>query len=56
MESAESRAEMAPERRAEDLIAAIMGPLFYRRWFSKEPLDERFLDAVVEAAVAAAMR
>jgi AcrR family transcriptional regulator len=53
---AKRRGEMAPERRAEDLIAAIMGPLFYRRWFSKEPLDERFVNAVVEAAVAAAMR
>jgi len=24
-----------------------VGPLFYRRWFSKEPLDEQFVEHVL---------
>ena len=34
-----------------ELIAAVMGPLYYRRWFSREPLDEKFVRGVVERAV-----
>lgn len=30
------------------LIAALIGPLYYRRWFSREPLDEAFVDRVIE--------
>ncbi len=30
------------------LIAALLGPLFYRRWFSREPLDDTFVKAVVQ--------
>ncbi len=26
------------------LVATTAGPLFYRRWFSKEPLDDAFVD------------
>jgi hypothetical protein len=29
-----------------------MGPLFYRRWFSREPLDERFFKGVVASVLA----
>lgn len=28
-------------------IAALLGPLFYRRWFSREPLDEVFVKNIV---------
>lgn len=34
-----------------DVVAAIVGPLFYRRWFSREPLDDRFIKSVVERAL-----
>ena len=37
-----------------DVVAALVGPLFYRRWMSKEPLDEAFLDTMVDQAVAMA--
>jgi AcrR family transcriptional regulator len=30
------------------MIAALLGPLFYRRWFSREPLDDTFVKAVVQ--------
>lgn len=29
------------------VIAGLLGPLFYRRWFSREPLDARFVEGVV---------
>lgn len=29
------------------LVAALIGPLFFRRWFSREPLDEGFVTEVV---------
>ncbi len=33
------------------LIAGLLGPLFYRRWFSREPLDEQFVESVVTRAI-----
>lgn len=36
------------------LTALLLGPLFYRRWFSREPLNPAFVNAVVEGALAAA--
>jgi AcrR family transcriptional regulator len=33
------------------LIASILGPMFYRRWFSREALDDRFVKALVETAL-----
>ena len=50
IESANARGEVPPHASAPDLIAMLLGPLFYRRWFSKETIDDPFVDAVVEAA------
>lgn len=33
------------------MIAALLGPLFYRRWFSREPLDDTFVKAVVQNVI-----
>jgi AcrR family transcriptional regulator len=33
------------------MIAALLGPLFYRRWFSREPLDEQFVKAVAQNVI-----
>ncbi len=46
-ERAKVRGELAPDRQPADVIAAIAGPLFYRRWFSREPLDATFVARVV---------
>ena len=54
MERARQRGELPADKRPADLIAAALGPLFYRRWFSKEVIDARFVAAVVDAAVQAA--
>ncbi len=50
-ERARDQGELAPGREPGDLVAAIAGPLFYRRWFSREPLDARFVRRVVEDAL-----
>lgn len=55
VERAKARGEMPSERSADDLAAAAVGPLFYRRWFSKEPINDRFVTAMVNAAVATAI-
>lgn len=34
------------------LVAQLVGPLFYRRWFSREPMPESFLTGLVDAAIA----
>ena len=33
------------------MIAALLGPLFYRRWFSREPLDEAFVKAIAKQVI-----
>lgn len=48
---AQARGELARGRDPSHIVAAVAGPLFYRRWFSRQPLDEAFVKAVVENAV-----
>ena len=50
---AKERGELAEAYDASELTAAIAGPLFYRRWFSRQKLDERFVRRVVERALGA---
>ncbi len=33
------------------MIAALLGPLFYRRWFSREPLDDTFVKAIAQNVI-----
>jgi AcrR family transcriptional regulator len=56
VERTKTRGEMPLGKPATDLIAAIVGPLFYRRWFSKEAIDDRFTEAIIEAAIKLALR
>jgi AcrR family transcriptional regulator len=51
VERAHKRGELPRGRQPADVVAAVIGPLIYRRWFSREPLDERFVKSVVERAV-----
>jgi AcrR family transcriptional regulator len=51
VERAQKRGEIAASVEPSEVIAAILGPLFYRRWFSREPLDGRFVRGVVDRAV-----
>ncbi|MBM7086674.1 TetR/AcrR family transcriptional regulator [Micromonospora humidisoli] len=50
-ERARARGELAADRGPADVTAAVAGPLFYRRWFSREPLDAVFVARVVEDAL-----
>ncbi len=42
IERAVRKGELPVDTDAATLIAALTGPLFYRRWFSREPLTENF--------------
>jgi hypothetical protein len=33
------------------VVAALLGPLFYRRWFSRGPIDEQFVDTIISFAI-----
>lgn len=33
------------------MIAALLGPLFYRRWFSRESFDDQFVKGVIETVI-----
>lgn len=47
IDRAADRGEIAPTVDRSAMIAGLMGPLFYRRWFSREPIDERFVKTIV---------
>jgi AcrR family transcriptional regulator len=51
VERAQRKGELARGRDPSAVVAGIVGPLFYRRWFSREALDEAFVTGVVESAV-----
>lgn len=41
-----------PRRATADIVAGLIGPLFFRRWFSREAIDERFVTSVIESSLA----
>ena len=56
VQRAKDMGDIPPNSLAADLIAGTVGPLLPRRWFSKEPLDDRFVRLMVDAAGGAATR
>ena len=48
---AQARGELGPNFDVSELTASIAGPLFYRRWFSRQELDDVFVRGVVERAL-----
>lgn len=42
------RGELRPDLAIEEAISALFGPVYYRRLVSREPLDERFIEAIVD--------
>ena len=54
VERSRQRGESGADRDPAKIAAAIMGPLFYRRWFSREALDDAFVRFVVSSALNAA--
>jgi AcrR family transcriptional regulator len=51
IERGKKRGELPARENAQELIAAILGPLFFRRWFSRESLDEALAKRVVARAL-----
>lgn len=51
IERAQARNEISRKIDPSDLIASILGPLFYRRFISREPLDERFVKNLLVSIV-----
>lgn len=45
------RGELPADTDVAALVAALIGPLFYRRWFSREPLTEGFVKEIIRLAV-----
>jgi AcrR family transcriptional regulator len=51
VERAKTRGELPVDASTADIAATLIGPLFYRRWFSKEAIPYAFMCAVVEGAL-----
>lgn len=51
VERAVARHELPADTDPAVVAAAVLGPLFYRRWFSRELLDDAFVDAIVRRAI-----
>jgi hypothetical protein len=47
MERAKEREDVSPSTDPIEVLASVLGPLLYRRWFSREALDKRFVKSVV---------
>jgi AcrR family transcriptional regulator len=47
IQRAMQRGDLAKTTDVDLLVAAFTGPLFYRRWFSREPLTSRFAKQIV---------
>jgi AcrR family transcriptional regulator len=52
VERAQRRGEISRSKSPAEVIAFILGPIFYRRWFSREPIDERFVKQVIDRVIA----
>jgi AcrR family transcriptional regulator len=51
LERAQERGELSRSQDVRELAACILGPILYRRFFSREPLDEEFAKKVVDRAL-----
>ena len=54
IERAKKKGQVSVKADASAMVAQLVGPLFYRRWFSREPIDEKFIKSVVKAVVSKA--
>lgn len=48
-ERARLRGELPPDHTPATFADAFLAPFFYRRWFSREPLDEPFVQGVIHS-------
>ncbi|WP_296617173.1 TetR/AcrR family transcriptional regulator [Sphingomonas sp.] len=48
---ATDRGEISADRPHRETIAMLVGPLFFRRWFSRETIDEAFIDRLTRTVL-----
>jgi AcrR family transcriptional regulator len=48
LERAQTRGELSVKFDIATAVATIVGPFFYRRWYSREPIDEKFVKTIIE--------
>lgn len=48
---AADRGEIRATAHPSSMVAALLGPLFYRRWFSRKPLDDQFLKTIARVVI-----
>ena len=52
LDRAALRGEIPKTADRDAITAALLGPLFYRRWFSREQIDAKFLEMIIRNTVA----
>jgi AcrR family transcriptional regulator len=52
LDRAALRGEIPPAADRDVIAAALLGPLFYRRWFSREQIDAEFVETIIRSAIA----
>ena len=52
LDRAALRGEIPSAADRNSMAAALLGPLFYRRWFSREQIDAAFVDTIIGGAIA----
>lgn len=50
-ERARKRGELAPGTNVAEFVASIVAPFFYRRWFTRQPLDDVFVKGAVRSLI-----
>lgn len=51
VDRAKTRGEISSGQSTSDIVAALVGPLFYHRWFSRQKMNKRFVNAIVDLVV-----
>jgi len=52
LDRAALKEEIPPAADRNAVAAALLGPLFYRRWFSREQIDAEFVEMIIRSAIA----
>jgi AcrR family transcriptional regulator len=52
LQRAAGRGELSAHADVSTIVAALLGPLFYRRWFSREQIDDQFVKAIIKRVLA----
>jgi AcrR family transcriptional regulator len=52
IERGKKNGEMKTSQDTSEIVASILGPFFYRRWFSGEKMDDRFVKTIIRNVLA----